>query len=372
MEPDIIQRTLFNPLKPYWAVYFVLLIVGIILLSFIPDIVQTVNFQQIILTSLFSIAISVIIFYIGINEKSRLQYADGLKKVIFEMRNNHSRIENFPKIFKEKCIIWEEKDVWKWIEKQPSYSNWGDGKNFHLKYLPTSAYFNFVNKGFILNQEYLLAPTEHIAHFYQFCIRFNNELQSIENQIRKISSAHSNPPIIISEPDCSGNFPQEENINPNGSFFIDIQYSGEKKEFQSKKELCNYVKCDLFQYYANKNGLNEGILGEYQIVIDSLKDYFDEPKKEMNLKKMFSEWFGSWDYTKAFFGFIITVIGLWYFGKSIPAFVESNYMVDISIGLSIYFVGISLIVNALFTQKSSFEKIQNQITKLSDLIEKKE
>ncbi len=186
MRSNSIIRTLFNPLKPYWILYVIVIIIGCILLSQIPNLLQTINFQQIILTSLISILISVTIFYFGIKENARLQYADGLNKVISEMQRNHSKIIEFPQKIEENCVNWEKTNEWKWIDKRSSYTNWGDGKNFHLKYLPTSAYFNFVNKGYILNQEYLEVPTENIAHFYQFCIQFNNELQSVENQIRKI------------------------------------------------------------------------------------------------------------------------------------------------------------------------------------------
>jgi hypothetical protein len=373
MDHNSIERFFFNPLKHYWILYIIIIAIGIGFIFFIPDIFKEfTSTQRIIVTSVFSVILSLSIFYMGVAENIRLQYANGLKKVISEMQDNHSRIQEFPKIIEDSCINWEKTNEWKWIGKKSSYTNWGDGQNFHLKYLPTSAYFNFVNKGFILNQEYLIVPTEHIAHFYQFCLRFNNELQSIENQIRKNGKTQQNPPRTISDPDCSGNYPSEqENLKSEANFSIDIQFLERRKEFGSKKELCNFVKCELYQYYANKNGLNDGLLGEFQIVMDSLKDYFGDDEKKDNSKNFIVKWIESWDLLKALAGLVITVIGLWYFGKSIPTFLETNYMIDISVGLSIYFVGVSLIVNALFTQKSLFKKIENQISKLSEKLEKK-
>ena len=251
-------RFLFNPLKPYWALYCIIIMILAGFLFFIPNIFSSADAARIILTSLISIIISVTIFYFGIKENARLQYANGLKKVFDEMQNNHSRILNFPRRIDQNCSHWEQTNEWRWIEKQSSYTNWGDGGNFHLKYLPTSAYFNFVNKGYILNKEYLEAPTERIAHFYQFCISFNNELQVIENLLRDITHSHN-------QANESG---KAEGIE------FQIEFNG--RLFSSKREFCNFLKTEWFQKYTNCNSLNEGLNGEFQAVRNSLGLFFNE------------------------------------------------------------------------------------------------
>jgi len=262
------KKILFNPLKPYWVLYLIIVIIAGALIFFIPNIFSTLNIAQIVLTSLISIIISVTIFYFGIKENARLQYADGLKKVIEEMQKNHLRVLDFPRKIEENCVNWENADEWRWIGKESSYTNWGDGENFHLKYLPTSAYFNFVNKGYILSKKYLEAPTERIAHFYQFCILFNKELQIIENLLRILPNSQN----LTAETDAINSDSVLQPITDEGNEIF-IEFQG--RIFRSKREFCNFLKCEWFQQYAYKNDLNEGLIGEYQSVIESLGPFLD-------------------------------------------------------------------------------------------------
>jgi hypothetical protein len=54
-----------------------------------------------------------------------------------------------------------------------------------------------------------------------------------------------------------------------------IQFFNSKRNFKSRKEFCDYLKCEWFQHYAYKNDLNEGLIGEYKIVIDILGEFLD-------------------------------------------------------------------------------------------------
>ena len=180
--------------------------------------------------------ISIILFYFGIIENERLQYSSVLNELISEMNYNYSKILEFPKNVKEKSNKLKNQGELVWLPKKESYTNWADGNNFYFKYLPTNAYFKFINNGHILDKKYLTIPTGNIAKFYDLCITFNNKIQSIEN---------SDPYSIDS--------------------------------------LCAFIKDEHYHVYLYGNDLNKGLIGEYKIIVKNLEKYIDKNKEDIDI-----------------------------------------------------------------------------------------
>lgn len=179
---------------------------------------------------------AILLFYFGIIENERLQYLSVLNELISEMNYNCSKILEFPKNVKEKSNEFKNHGKLMWLPKKESYTNWADGKNFYFKYLPTSAYFKFINNGYILDKKYMTIPTGNIAKFYDLCIKFSNEIQFIENS---------------------------------GSDSID--------------SLCAFIKNESYQVYLHGNNLNEGLIGEYKIIVENLEKYIDKNKEDIDI-----------------------------------------------------------------------------------------
>ena len=262
-----LKRRVCHPLKPKWTVilYFILaVVISYFILPFLFDLIKINNETQNIIITFYSrvlkpfiipLIVPILIFYFGIIEKERLQYADGLTKLVCEMNQNYRRILKFPQEV-EKTYESKNEGELKWLPKKLSYTNWGDGQNFHYKYLPTSAYFHFINNGYILNKKYLDIPTGNIGNFYRQCIQFNIAIQKIENCIH-----------INNEVDKQKEKP------------IEVPFESKKLKFNSVNDLCTFLKNDFCRYYSYKNYLNEGLIGEYKITISQLEKYIDINKK---------------------------------------------------------------------------------------------
>jgi hypothetical protein len=165
------------------------------------------------------------------------------------MEQNCKNMINFQVEFKEAYGDCDNLVLKKWVEKSSSYTNWGDGDNFHLKFLPSQAYFNFINKGYVNQKEILQFPSQPIAHFYQFCIEFSTGLQLLENDIRALKKGRKTAPIAI----------------PLRRFPL--------KTFQCPQEICKFAIEEFYQFYAEENDFNDGIIGEYKNAIESLKQH---------------------------------------------------------------------------------------------------
>jgi len=179
---------------------------------------------------LLPLMVAILLFYLGIIEIQRMEYSAALNELIFEMNYNCSEILKFPKNVEDKTG---------WVSKNVSYTNWADGNNFYYKYLPTNAYFNFVNKGYILDKIHFKIPSGNIAKFYDVCVKFNIHIQMIENQDPKP-------------------------IDP----------------------LRTFIKSKLYQEYLYGNDLNEGVIGEYKMILKSLEKYKDINKGLIGEYKM--------------------------------------------------------------------------------------
>jgi ABC-type arginine/histidine transport system permease subunit len=132
---------------------------------------------------LLPLMVAILLFYFGIIEKERIQYLAGLNELISEMNYNCSKILEFPTNVEHKYTKYIKEGKLDWLPKKESYTNWADGNNFYYKYLPTNAYFNFINDGYILDKKYLIIPTGNIAKFWdQFLLGHSIHYQIIRNK----------------------------------------------------------------------------------------------------------------------------------------------------------------------------------------------
>ena len=285
--------------------------------------------KQILIAAIISTILALLISYFSIKADAQIQYFEDLESLLEEMQINYESICNFPKIVEERCVEWEKNGIWKWMPKESSYTNWGDGQNFHLKYCKSSAYFNFVNKGHIMQNYNITIPTENIAHFYQFCIEFSIELQIIENHIR-------NPQQLVLASDnstttSSHTYTTDFPVNRIEGETTQFNYKIRDKTLSSKREVCDFLKNEFYKSYAFKNDLNEGILDEYKNTTDILKKYFN-PKDVVSDKMMEekhpetkSENLSNWSYVKYGLGFallfaiffvVLITLDLWTSGQN--------------------------------------------------------
>lgn len=340
-------------IEPYWNFFHLIAILVVIILviwtNAVPDFFCQFNTtQRALITSSLSAIIAILLIYFSFLANNRLQYFHAVRALLQEMRHNSEEIENFLPNFKAAYGNSENLFVQRWIAKTHSYTNWGDGENFHLKYLPSQAYFNFVNKGYIIQNEYLQFPSESISHFYQFCTEFSRDLQIMENYIRGLKQGRLQTPILIP----LSRFP---------------------RTFRSPEEICKFLTDEFYPYYAEKNDLNEGIIGEYKKTVASLKEHewlvtdggsmnnvWQKIKNDNRpLSKRTSVGIGL-----VIFGLLVTMILVSVYGST-----PITGPIFVSLGVGIYFLGLTVAVNGLIAQDEN-EGLLNKITELSEKIER--
>lgn len=243
-----------SKIEPYWNFIYLLIVVCFAIIVFIwantyLNFINLYLTQSPLLSNLLFVVIAIILIYYTYKVSIRLEYFHALKAIILEMKHNYDEMGKFQSNLIEAYVDCDNVSIKRWIAKSPSLTNWGNGENFHYKYLPSQAYFNFINKGYINQNENLELPVEPIANFYQFCIEFSNDLQELENLFRRLESGKDKAPVKI----------KLTRFN--------------EKEFQSANEICKFFIEEFYPFYANKNPFNEGIIKEYKKTIKSLKEH---------------------------------------------------------------------------------------------------
>lgn len=74
---------------------------------------------------------------------------------------------------------------WIGFDKLSSFTNWGSGNNFYLKYLPNTAYYYFITKGFFgsdMSEGFNEGMREIVAKTYFKFDLLNIKIQELENQ----------------------------------------------------------------------------------------------------------------------------------------------------------------------------------------------
>ena len=244
---------LWHPLKPRY-IFYILFLFAAIVFAFLMDYFyfSRLSEGESGFAFTFNIASSIIIvifvFYFTQIEIKRLEYAVALKKLLIEIGENKDKLFEFNQRVDESFDEFEKEKKWKWIPKQNSYTNWASGNNFQYKYFATNAYFNFVNKGHILNTKYLQIPQGQIANIYEIFFDFNIKLQQTENLIN--------------------NFEHNDH-----------------SQFKTEKDIQKYLKCEFYNNYINDH-INNGFNENYQNVYNQLSQYFNFESRDVREKEI--------------------------------------------------------------------------------------
>jgi len=292
-----IKKNLFY-FEPFFTFIPLLVIcfIGLFSMLSFPDFLNentTSVTQRTLLSSIISVSFAILLIYVGYVTNKRLHYFFAVRAILREMRVNHDQMKNFPKKFQEAYSTCEKIQLIRWIEKKASLTNWGDGDNFHLKYLSSQAYFDFINKGYI-NQTYFFFkfPSSSIAHFYQFGMEFSKGLQELENGLRSLELNRKTPPIII-----------------------DLKRFPDKKEFHTSHEICTFLTGRFYPFYAQKNDFNDGLLKEYEETIKSLEDHTwlicEEKKMRFDWQNLKEDGWNLGLVWRGILGIVALIVGFW-------------------------------------------------------------
>ena len=251
---------LWHPLEVHWG-----LLLGLGAIAFLGFYALFFEFGEVSLSQIqvtvfnvcFSVVLAIIVFYSTLLEIKRLEYADALKKLLIELGMNKDRLDNFISEIDVIFSKYESEKKWNWVKKYPSYTNWASGDNFQFKYFPSSAYFNFVNKGYILDDKYLKVPKGNIASVYESVQSFNTDLQKLENIYHKIN----------------WDAVKDEHDNQK-SFCVSFDFYNITYCFQNIDEINTFLKGDFINFYRYKH-VNGGIDSNYTEVKNELIEYYD-------------------------------------------------------------------------------------------------
>jgi len=179
----------------------------------------------------------------------KTEYDIALYHLKNEIEENYKRFKAFPQLIDNEKVKWDDGKLEGWLPKNVSFTNWSDQNkgNFSFKYLPSNAYYNFINKGYILDVNYCKIDLTNLHYFYESCIQFSTLWQQFENVIHQI-------------------VPKEKQKLLKNGFTIPINsYS-----FDTFDDFIKYIKCDFYNSYRDKTSLNNGIEFSYQAVMKSL------------------------------------------------------------------------------------------------------
>ena len=136
--------------------------------------------------SILAIVLTIIVpfFYVQYTIKTqyRHDYNAALNKMLEEMQNNFRKMHNFNNDLTEASNLWNDRShlTEVWLHKSPSFGL----HRFILHYLPSKAYYNFMNQGYFLKIED--GRLEHLMEFYVRCIHFSENTTPIEAAINRL------------------------------------------------------------------------------------------------------------------------------------------------------------------------------------------
>lgn len=289
-----VELTLVHPLKPRVAYYFLFFIIVFESAFFVNYLFSdTINNLSFTLSISASVIITIIIFYWTQEEIKRLEYAVALKKLLIELGENKEKLYNFTQNVDKKFDELEGHKKWKWMPKQDSYTNWASGNNFQFKYFATNAYFNFVNRGHILNTKYLPIPKGQIANIYEIFFDFNIKLQHTENLINNFKLSdyyfleiHKNTKKFYYKL-LKDDILQKIKAKQDSVEYGTIKWHNIERDicpFETEKDIQKFLKCQFYNYYTNDH-INNGFYKNYQTVYDQLSQYFDFGNKSIREKE---------------------------------------------------------------------------------------
>lgn len=270
-----IKLILWHPLNLYLAIFVGILLLGIIgLLALIiglsGGILSQVQALEMLVGMCFSIILSVTLFFITLKAMKNLEYDDSLKKLLKEIGMNKERLDNFVLNIDNIFSTYKSKKEWNWIDKTESYTNWASGNNFQFEYFPSTAYFNFVNKGYILYDTRLKIPKRNIASIYESFQSFNVHLQYLENKYH--------------------NFNWDDTIdehNTQKNILVSFDFHNKIINFQNIDDIHKFLKSNFINFYLCEY-VNGGIKSNYEVIKNELIEYYDfeaEVRKDKSTEK---------------------------------------------------------------------------------------
>jgi len=138
---------------------------------------------QIGITIIFSFAFISYTF----NKNQEEEFFMALSNLISEMMTNTERLsDDFLNSQLNDIPIKIQNNDWPGFFKWPSFTNWDNGQNFYLKYLPNTYYYNFVTQGFFCS-DFAYKMTDDMKQiiaktYFKFNL-INLEIQKYENNV---------------------------------------------------------------------------------------------------------------------------------------------------------------------------------------------
>jgi hypothetical protein len=167
------------------------------------------------------LTIVVPLFYVQFTIKSQFRdsYNEALRKMLNEMRSNSRKMHNFHNDLIIISSRWRDRNNSEltYLEKAPSFGL----HRFILHYLPSKAYYNFMNQGYFSRLEG--GRLEHLMEFYVRCIHFSENTTPIEVCINRLTKS-------------SPNFEQDLNVLIQQ---LDDEYSRQTHNFDSHYDAFN-------------------------------------------------------------------------------------------------------------------------------------
>ncbi len=142
--------------------------------------------------SVLAIILTIIVpkFYVPYTIKSQYKenYNAALNIMLEEMRDNYRKMHFFNYFLNEASNVWGERNnlTPASLPKSPSFGLHG----FILQFLPSKAYYNFMNRGYYLRLED--GRLEHLMSFYVKCIHFSENTIHIEEEINGLDKSSAN------------------------------------------------------------------------------------------------------------------------------------------------------------------------------------
>jgi hypothetical protein len=137
---------------------------------------------------LFTIVVPFIYVKYTIKSQYKENYNAALNKLLEEMENNYQKMHNFNSDLIAVSSKWRDKNdlTSAWLPKVPSFGR----HRYILHYLPSKAYYNFLNRGFFLRLEE--GRLEHLMGFYAHCIQFSEKTTPLEETINLLDKQNPN------------------------------------------------------------------------------------------------------------------------------------------------------------------------------------
>jgi hypothetical protein len=142
--------------------------------------------------SIIGVILAIFIPFVYVQYTIKLQFRDSyntaLNKLLAEMKGNYRKMHNFHNDFTDVSSRWRDRNnlADAWLPKAPSFGL----HRFVLHYLPSKAYYNFMNRGYFSRLKD--GRLEHLMEFYSRCILFSENTTLLEISINQLDKNSAN------------------------------------------------------------------------------------------------------------------------------------------------------------------------------------